>query len=570
MRYFGLACDYDGTLAHHGRVADNVIEALERFRNTGRQLILVTGRELEHLQEIFPRLDLFARVVAENGALLYRPETNDHKLLCEPPPPAFVQALKDRAVSPLSVGHGIVALWDPYQKEALDAIQEQGLELHVIFNKGAVMVLPSGVNKAFGLKAAADELNLSLHNIVGVGDAENDHAFLDVCECGVAVASALDALKEKVDLVTRADHGDGVIELIERVLDNELRDVPLRVERNRIRLGERENGEPIFVPPHGKTILLTGASGSGKSTLATSFLESLIEFGYQFCIIDPEGDYEGLNHAIALGDPKNPPEPKAVGKLLENPAQNGVLNLLAIPMDDRPERFNDLISTMLDVRAHHGRPHWIVIDEAHHVMPPEWQPRAHTAPEHLHGVLLITVHPDHVSRPVLRQVDYVVVVGEHPEKAIERFAVAAQRPVPKETMRPTRPGEAVFWDVREGASPEIFRSDEPMAARKRHKRKYAEGDLSPEISFYFRGPRKTLNLRAQNLQMFIQLAEGVDDDTWNYHLHEGGYSDWFRTVVKDEGLADAVAAIERDKKLSPAQSRERIRDEIQQRYTGAA
>ena len=56
----------------------------------------------------------------------------------------------------------------------LDAIHELALELHIIFNKGAVMVLPGNVNKAWGLKRALKPLCLSLHNVVGIGDTEND------------------------------------------------------------------------------------------------------------------------------------------------------------------------------------------------------------------------------------------------------------------------------------------------------------------------------------------------------------------------------------------------------------
>src|SRR5438067_12736811 len=89
-------------------------------------------------------------------------------------------------------------------------------ELHVIFNKGSVMVLPSGVNKATGLTAALAELGLAPEHTVGVGDAENDHAFLSLCGCGAAVANALPALKEKADLVTRGARGAGVTELIGR------------------------------------------------------------------------------------------------------------------------------------------------------------------------------------------------------------------------------------------------------------------------------------------------------------------------------------------------------------------
>src|SRR5258706_9230047 len=102
MRYFALATDYDGTLAHDGVVSPATITALEQLRATGRKLILVTGRELADLLRAFPRIDLFDRVVAENGALLYTPATREEQLLAEPPPAAFVAALQAQGVTPLS------------------------------------------------------------------------------------------------------------------------------------------------------------------------------------------------------------------------------------------------------------------------------------------------------------------------------------------------------------------------------------------------------------------------------------------------------------------------------------
>lgn len=116
MRYFVLACDFDNTLALHGRVEEIVIAALERVRSSGRKLILVTGRELEDLLRIFPHLDMFDRVVAENGALLYRPSTRDEKSLGEPPNAEFIELLRQRGVSPLGVGHVIVATREPHEK----------------------------------------------------------------------------------------------------------------------------------------------------------------------------------------------------------------------------------------------------------------------------------------------------------------------------------------------------------------------------------------------------------------------------------------------------------------------
>jgi hydroxymethylpyrimidine pyrophosphatase-like HAD family hydrolase len=221
MRYLALACDYDGTLAHHGKVDEPTQAALKRLLASGRRLVMVSGRELEDLLAICPCTDLFDLLVLENGALLYRPSTREAKALAAAPPEKFLALLQQRGV-PISVGRVIVATWEPYHKAVLEAIHDLGLELHVIFNKGSVMVLPSGVNKATGLQSALAELGLSPHNVVGVGDAENDHAFLRLCACGVAVANALPALKEQADFVTRGDHGAGVVELIDELLANDL------------------------------------------------------------------------------------------------------------------------------------------------------------------------------------------------------------------------------------------------------------------------------------------------------------------------------------------------------------
>ncbi len=50
MRYLALATDYDGTLAQEGRVAREALDALKRLKESGRKIILVTGRQLPELQ----------------------------------------------------------------------------------------------------------------------------------------------------------------------------------------------------------------------------------------------------------------------------------------------------------------------------------------------------------------------------------------------------------------------------------------------------------------------------------------------------------------------------------------
>src|SRR5437899_10433642 len=120
MRYHALACDYDGTIAHDGQLSESTIRALEQVRESGRKVILVTGRELDDLMRVCPRLDLFDRVVAENGALLYRPATREERQLAEPPPDGFVRELIRRGAERVSTGRVIVATWRPHETKAIE------------------------------------------------------------------------------------------------------------------------------------------------------------------------------------------------------------------------------------------------------------------------------------------------------------------------------------------------------------------------------------------------------------------------------------------------------------------
>jgi len=221
MKYRLLATDYDGTIASQGTADGATLAALERAAASGRKLVLVTGRHLPEMKTVFPQLEIFDRVVVENGALLYRPKSDEATLLGEPPPERFLACLRERKV-PYQLGRGIVATWEPYRETVLKAIRELDLGLHVILNKGAVMVLPAGVDKATGLRAAIEELQLPLESVVGFGDGENDAVFLAICGLSVAVANALPELKKQVDIVTKATHGAGVAEVIDKLLEDDL------------------------------------------------------------------------------------------------------------------------------------------------------------------------------------------------------------------------------------------------------------------------------------------------------------------------------------------------------------
>jgi len=228
VRYLALATDYDGTLASHGTVEPQTVEAVRRLAATGRKLILVTGRRIDDLIQVFPEIAIFDRVVAENGPLVYRPQSRETRALSEPPPAAFVDELKRRGVQPLTIGQVFVATEQPNETVVLDVIRQLGLDLQVILNKGSVMVLPASVDKATGLSAALAELALAPDNVVGIGDAENDEAFLAMCGCGVTVANALDSLKARADHVTKGEDGVGVREVIQSLITEDLSGWPGR------------------------------------------------------------------------------------------------------------------------------------------------------------------------------------------------------------------------------------------------------------------------------------------------------------------------------------------------------
>ena len=224
MRYRALATDYDGTIAHDGRIDEPTLDALRRAKAAGHQLILVTGRELNDLFNTFAHVDVFDRVVGENGAVLYDPASTAIEVLAPSPPAPLLERLTREGV-PLSIGHSVVATVEPHEHAVLAAIRDLGLEWHVIFNKGSVMALPAEVTKGSGLAPALTALGLSHDETIAVGDAENDQVFLRRCGLAVAVDNALPAVKALADVVTAGARGAGVAELIDRWLAGGLDDV---------------------------------------------------------------------------------------------------------------------------------------------------------------------------------------------------------------------------------------------------------------------------------------------------------------------------------------------------------
>ena len=435
MRYLTLCTDYDGTLATEGTVFPETAAAVEQLIASGRRPVLVTGRELDQLKTVCPYLHLFDYVVAENGALLYEPKTDKETPLAQRPPDSFVAALRARGVERISVGRVIIATWEPWETVVLETIKDHGLELQVIFNKGAVMILPAGVNKASGLLAALKKMGLSAHNAVGIGDAENDHALLALCECGVATANALPTLKEAADFVTTGERGAGVTELIQGLLKDDLASHEPELARRHILLGLDSAENEVRIRPYGENILLTGATGSGKSELAAALLEGLSEAKYTFCVVDSDGGYEPITGAVSLGASDRPPGAEEILKLFRSPDQSGVINLSGLPLPKRQAFFTSLLPHLADLQSRTGRPHWLVIDS-------EKAPAEGAAAA---SMVQIASRPNLLTPSALGEVNLLLATGNSPEQMIQEFCQITQTAAPRVDPVKLQTGEVLAW-----------------------------------------------------------------------------------------------------------------------------
>jgi hypothetical protein len=140
-------------------------------------------------------------------------------------------------------------------------------------------------------------------------------------------------------------------------------------------------------------------------------------------------------------------------------------------------------------------------------------------------------------------------------------------PAPESPLDKMPKGEALIWHKASAEAPRHFLVEPCKSERRRHVRKYAEGVLPEDRSFYFRGPDRKLNLRAQNLIMFTDLADGVDADTWLFHWQRGEVSGWLRRSVKDDELTEQVQLLEKQVPDDADASRKAVRELIERKYT---
>ena len=515
LHLHAVAIDYDGTLAEDRQPHERVLAAVQAVRAAGRKVVLVTGRILAELRADFPDVDRhFDAIVAENGAVLYRPG-HDERLLGTPVEAGLEVALRRRGVF-VRRGQVILATDAVHGEAVYEELTRLGLDDQLVRNRAALMVLPPGVTKGSGVTAALEELLLSPHVTAGIGDAENDHSLLDACEVGVAVANAIPALKARADLVLDRPDGAGVAGFL---LGPFLQGIPAtRPPRRHVVLGHRSDGSPLTIPTAGVNVEVYGPSGAGKSFVAGLIAEQLITMKYIVCVLDLEGDHvplAGIRGVMLLGGHSALPGPVDAARLLTE-GLSVVVDLSLLTEEQKRSYAMALLDALGAIRASHGLPHWIVVEEAHLAMPATregWW--CHGDDEA--GFCLVSYRPEMVCHHLTRRSDVVI------------------------TMASPTSGHAC---LRGEGAPQQFVPGVRDVAHVRHWHKYSEGWLPRERRFVFRDPRGLTGATAGNLSEFLAVIQHASDDVLRHHVANQDFSRWLGDLTRDEAFTRAVRIAE--------------------------
>jgi hydroxymethylpyrimidine pyrophosphatase-like HAD family hydrolase len=548
MKLAAVAIDYDGTIAVNGAFDPRARDAIAQLRLHGIAVVLATGRRLDDLKRVAGQLGCFSAIVAENGGVLYFPESGRRAIIGHAPSPQFVDALQRRGIE-IVVGDSVIETDAGRATSVLDVIRALEQPQMLAFNRGRLMVLPPGVAKSIGLARVLATLRLSIHNTIGIGDAENDHDLLDACEVGVAVEWGSPALRAVADEVI-AGAGPQAVAPYLTALTRHLRLSSKQMGRRRLLLGHQHDGRPLHLAIRGRTVLIAGEPGSGKSWLAGLLCEQLILQGYCLCIIDPEGDYrslEALPGVILMGGDDPPPRARALTQALRYPDTSVVIDLSKLSHSDKREYLRELLPMLATLRRQSGLPHKILIDEAHYYLgEPHGQ---HLVDAELAGYILVTYRMSGIDQHVCAAGDTVVIVTRETDAqeqaTLRGMCEGSAGAVPEGIFQDLNLSEAALLPGAEESHGAVhrFQIAPRLTSHVRHRTKYLDMPIGDPHAFVFTHDGRP-GPHARSLKEFVDVLAHVPDGDVAAHLQRHDFSRWLDQVFRDCPLATHVRALE--------------------------
>jgi hydroxymethylpyrimidine pyrophosphatase-like HAD family hydrolase len=555
-----IAVDYDGTLTDNDRPSADVLAALRAVRQRGRVVVLVTGRILSELRAAFPGVDgEFDAIVAENGAVLA--DADGIRDLAAPVDAALAQALAHRDI-PVRQGRVLLACDTEHASAVGEEIARLGLDCQQIRNRAALMVLPGGVTKGTGLIQALGNLGISRHSTLAIGDAENDHHLLTVCELGVAVGNAVDALKKHADLVLEQADGTGVAAFLHGPIVGGDRALP--PSHWQLTLGVDDVGNELQVPASQINLLLVGASGSGKSYLAGLLVEQLVRFDYSVLVLDREGDHRTLAERrgiLGVGGKDPLPNAHQLAALIRHRFGSVVVDLSQLSQQDQHDYVVAITPAILAQRAVTGLPHWIFFDEAH-TLPVgggRWEDALSAGDK---GFCLSTYMPGRLPESMQASTDLMVLCagtgtqGDQVHRYVSDTGCASAEELA--WLLDGERGRALLIDAAGSVPPKPFTVQRRSSGHVRHWHKYIDGQLPERLRFYFTGSDRV----SGNLREFHRHLAACGGSSLEAHARHHDFSRWIHDVLQDTDLAESVATIERQLRTGEI-STDGLRDAIQ-------
>ncbi len=575
MRLRVIATDYDGTVAKDGVLSPAVRTAIAKARKRGLLVVIVTGRILSELRSVAGCLDFVDGVVAENGAVVALP-SGHITLLGAPPPMCLIEKLTKRGID-FKVGRCVVEMEAEFANVAISLIRELELPLAITFNRGRMMLLPASISKSSGLRHLLDTLGVSLHNAVGIGDAENDHELLAVCEHGVAVSWGSSRLKEAADFVIVGNGPDAVADYLEQI------SVDIRIpadssSHRKVVLEEIEGQPPFEIEVRSRNILVAGDSSSGKSWLAGMLVEQQILQGYTVHVFDPEGDYSSLAllpNTVVLGGGRMLPHGDDLKMLLQQ-GISVVLNLSHLDHGAKCEYIEHHLPLVAQHRRERGFPHRIMLDECHYFLGGALGRRL--LDFELDGYILVTYRPSHLPIEVLKEIDVIAVtrLAEQDEVDVLRDLLdqKSDHYVDShdwyEQLASLNISEAALLPPTEETNGQLrrFIVAPRLTAHVRHRTKYYEIPVSKEEEFVFTNQGEAVGHSAATLQDLAVAAKHVSPDVLLGHCCHHDFSRWIATVFGDHSLANDIRQLETELKADGLVERfmNRFSETVEKRY----
>jgi hydroxymethylpyrimidine pyrophosphatase-like HAD family hydrolase len=550
MKFGVLALDYDGTIARDGVLSSDVKAAIAEARAGGIVVIIATGRVLSDLRSAVGDLNFVNAVVAENGAVLAFPN-GQTRVVGHLPPQVFFDELRRRGVT-FMCGECVIEADASAAPAILAAIRDLQLPLIIVFNRSRLMVLPQGISKGTGLRDALNILRLSAHNAIAIGDAENDHDLLAECELAAAVCWGSARLQAEADEVVNGDGPSAVAAYIRGAI-TQTRLPAGRLGRHRLILGEQEDGKPFTVDVRGANILIVGESQSGKSWATGLLCEQMIVQGYCLCVIDPEGDYGGLEAlpgVVVLRGADQPPEITDVARALQHFDLSVVVDLSRVQLQEKIEYLKAVLPMLASLRHSTGLPHRIVVDEAHYFL---HDPDIRRLLDlELGAYTLVTYRPSDLHPDVLAAIDAVVAKRLTNVHEMETLLAMAKdtnlRPQATAIGSELSTNEAVVAS-KKGQELRRIRLMPRLTTHVRHREKYFDFDVVSAQEFVFTENGKPIGSHARSLREFAALLQGYPTSSVGEHARRGDFSRWVANVFYDHRLASDIRKVEQRYRL---------------------